>query len=292
MAESIVIGATRYVDALYERLSKEFDPLRKEGLRFSLKKNPAGKFTFLNCNFWHPRSGGNNQLLLDNVARAICETILDHWERVLLEEIIRETYYYFDPEDRNVILNNALDRISGRELPEDKLPRYRHRQKILNELENFLHSSNHIVIDGFIRFRLKDYLHDLYEAVEDAVDDFLLDKEYKEFVQLLKYFVDIQDSRTERVDVVLGRDGKYNIYDEKGNSLENEMEVILPDIVSSEVNCEDLLISSLVTIAPAKIVFHFQTDNKYKATVETITNVFSGRVEQCDGCSLCREKKE
>ena len=40
----------------------------------------------------------------------------------------------------------------------------------------YFESSNTIILDGFINFRLKDYLKDLEEIVEKAVDNFLMEK--------------------------------------------------------------------------------------------------------------------
>lgn len=294
MTESIIIGATRHMDILHERLCEEFKPLAKEGLRFNLEKNPAGKFTFLACHFFNPEvnRGKKNirSLYLKNVVNAICEIILNHWKKIILEEIIRETYYYFSAEERDIILSNALEYISGNEMVAKDLLRFKYKRKILNELYEFLNSNNYIIIDGFIRFRLKDYVNDLYEAAEQAVDDFLMEREYREFIQLLKYFVDIQDPRVDCVNVVLESEEVFKLYNEKGELIDSDyMEGFIADFIGGGINYEDLLISSLITIAPNEIIFHFNTDNKHKTAVDMISKIFSGRVRQCEGCSLCKK---
>ena len=44
---------------------------------------------------------------------------------------------------------------------------------------DYFDNSNSIILDGFVNFRLKDYIKDLEEIVDKAVDDFLTDREYR-----------------------------------------------------------------------------------------------------------------
>jgi len=65
------------------------------------------------------------------------------------------------------------------------------------------------------------------------------------------------------------------------------MEGFVVELVDNEINYEDLLISALITIAPKNIVLHYQGDCGKSATIDTIKGVFTGRVLECAGCSLC-----
>jgi hypothetical protein len=56
-------------------------------------------------------------------------------------------------------------------------------------------------------------------------------------------------------------------------------------MVDNDVNYDDLLISALITIAPARIVLHFQDERN---VIGTIQDVFIERVALCQGCSLCK----
>lgn len=53
------------------------------------------------------------------------------------------------------------------------------------------------------------------EIIDNAVDDFLIEREYKEFIRLLKYFVEIQDPKFNVVHVVMEYDDNYMLLDEK-----------------------------------------------------------------------------
>jgi hypothetical protein len=41
-----------------------------------------------------------------------------------------------------------------------------------------------------------------------------MEREYKEFIRLLRYFVDIQDPKFDTIHVIVGFDGKYALFDE------------------------------------------------------------------------------
>ena len=48
-----------------------------------------------------------------------------------------------------------------------------------------------------------------------------MEREYREFIRLLKYFVDIQDPKFEIIHVVLKPDNKYILLDENKKEITN-----------------------------------------------------------------------
>ena len=121
----------------------------------------------------------------------------------------------------------------------------------LKRIMEHLESSNELVLEGFIRFRMKDFQHELEEAVDRAVDDLLIEKEYSEFIKLLRYFVEIQEPKVEEVHVMMGEDEKYTLLDSSLRVINNDLlEDLAREITDKEISHDDLLISSLITIAP------------------------------------------
>jgi hypothetical protein len=64
-------------------------------------------------------------------------------------------------------------------------------------------------------------------------------------------------------------------------------EEIRADIVEGDINYDDLLISTLITISPRKLYLHNLNSFENKELVKTITNVFSDRINICPGCEMC-----
>lgn len=291
----ISIGASNYIDLIKARLASELKELERRGLKFNIQENPAGKYVFLSCSVSGRGNGGYSEedalaVFKHYIANVLSDLIMAKWQKSILVDIIRENYYYFGEEERRAIFQNALHYLDGFDSGErESIPTMRKKKIILAKLKEFLGTCNQIVIEGFIRFRLKEYIKELQEAADKAVDDFLMDREYKEFIQLLKYFVDIQDSRTDLVNVVMKPNGVFKLYDGKHRAIDSAyLEGFITDLIESEINYEDLLISALITIAPREIVFHTGKAEVPPVTLETIKNIFSQRVGMCRGCELCR----
>ena len=64
---------------------------------------------------------------------------------------------------------------------------------IIEKIKIVLEENSEINIDGFIRFRMKELREDVDSIVNNIIESYMVEKEYQEFVKLLKYFVDIQD---------------------------------------------------------------------------------------------------
>ena len=153
---------------------------------------------------------------------------------------------------------------------------------------DYFDNSNSIILDGFVNFRLKDYIRNLEEIVDKAVDDFLMDREYREFIRLLRYFVEIQEPKIDTVHVIVNYDNKYTLLDGSKREITNEcIQEYVNEITEGEINYDDLLVSSLITFAPRKVVIHSMGHSRNKELMETIKNVFYGRVIICQGCELC-----
>lgn len=297
MNQCLSIGATQHIDLLKDRLGKELYSNDGDNIVIKLSENPAGNLTFLSCNFNGSLCGGrqhDDELLLRHfIADIISDLILNHWERAILANLIRENYYYFNDEEKQTILKYTLEYINGDKVFPERMDRLDRKNFIIKRLVEFLQQNDSIVIDGFIRFRLKEYVNEIREAVDQAVEEFLLEREYREFIQLLKYFVEIQEPKVELVNVLINQAGTYKLYDKDHQPISSEfLEGFIFDVMDNEINYEDLLISALITIAPNKIVFHCGSINKPSTTIETVKNVFEGKVSECRGCKLCQSQQQ
>ena len=278
------------MDLFKAKLGSQLKLYEREGLKVDLEESPAGKFTFLTCRIDGDAKRMQSQIFIrQQLAEIISDVILEHWEDVLLRDIIRENYYYFGDEEKKLIFNYSLRHIN-REDREARNTLYwlSRKNRINQKIIDFLNYNNRIIVDGFIRFRLQEYLAELRDATEKAVDEFLMEREYREFIQLLQYFVEIQEPRLELVHLHISESGGFKLFDDKMQPIRNEqMEEFFLDMLENELNYEDLLISALITIAPRKINIHRACKENHVTTLETIKNIFTGRVSECSGCSLC-----
>jgi putative sporulation protein YtxC len=83
----------------------------------------------------------------------------------------------------------------------------------------------------------------------------------------------------EEVHVVMGENNKYILLDSRLRIINNDLlEDLAKEISHKEISHDDLLISSLITIAPKKIIIHESDRIRNKELLNTINNVFSGKV--------------
>ena len=299
MLQAIHIGTQNCTNEVRERLDFELRFLEEEGIKVKIHEDIKGNITFFDCkipeddNFFQLTSTwinkSNREVVTHYVANAVADIIIGNLERFFVEKIIESNYEYFDQIDRESILGKALIHLNNLS-PNGEihyLPQIERKDRILTRLLNYLKANDQLNIEGFIRFRLKDYFQELEQAAEHAVEDFMMEKEYKEFIRLLKYFVDIQDPKVNEVNIILREKGVFRLLDSNSKIIDNEyLEGIISQLVENDIDYEDLLISALITIAPAKIIIHFSKDHP---VVETLNSIFDSRVIICQGCVLCKD---
>ena len=284
------LGFCGTADEIRTRLHQDCRSLLQEGFRVAIDESSKGGYTFLGCNIAEGEMSFRNyervkSILKNYVARMLAEHIVGSEEKTLIRKIINRNYYYFGEQERAAIYDNALKLLNS-EGHNDFSYSVR-LNRILAKLQEYFDLHHELVLNGFIAFRLKDYRDRLSEIVDKAVDEYMMDMEYKEFVRVLRYFVDVQETQVDEAHIVLGDGDTFKIRDSRGRNIHNQyLETLM--IRSDEINYEDLLISALITIAPRTITLHFASvPGKAPAVVETIKNVFAGRVAVCCGCKLC-----
>lgn len=292
--QAITIGTAAGIDEIRQRLDDEFRSLQEDGVMVRIGQSFRGRFTFLDCCVdTEPtdRSSQMEALVRHYVASALSDVIVERWESDLIRKIIRDSYSYFSHDEQDLIVDytgRTLDGSGG-----DARHRYKVNRKsqILHRLRDYLDSADELVLEGFVTFRLRDYVEELEDAVDRAVDDFLMEREYREFIKLLKYFVDVQEPRVDHVHVILSRGGPFRLVDDDGGAIRSEsLEEFVVEMVESEVNHEDLLISALITLAPRTLTVHVQhRSGERNEALETIIGVFGDRAEICEGCSFCAD---
>ncbi|MBE6082140.1 MULTISPECIES: putative sporulation protein YtxC [Tissierellales] len=161
------------------------------------------------------------------------------------------------------------------------------KNMIFNEVLNYVKSNTEIAIDGFLIFKLRWMSNFLQGLIEKSKDSFTQEKEYREFIKILQYFVDIQEPKMEIINVLITKDD-YKLFDKDNKVVDNNFfSDIIGELNNENISKDDILISSLIVIAPKKLILHVDEKAKNREIVEIIKNVFSERILFCTGCNLC-----
>lgn len=290
--EVFSIGTAQPMAAVRADLEHEMGLLHSQGLPVRVLEEKRGVYSFVECEFDQAVAGdGENQarILRYYVANVITDIIMNTLTKEILARMIRGRHGYFSEDERQEVLREAVALLNA-QAPRGEIPhRIFRRNEILSRVLRYLEHHNHLVLEGFVRFQLKDYFTELKEAVDCSIDRHMLQREYHEFIRMLRNFVEMQSPRIDEVNVRVKGGSMFSLLDEEGEPIEHEqLRSVLTDLGPEEIDYEDLLLSALITIAPARVVLHILEPLE---VVDTIKLVFCERVMICPGCPVCREER-
>ncbi len=295
LMQFLCIGVDEQAEDVVRFVSDEFKKLKNRKINYSINTTIGSDgSTSVICAVDEDKTPEKKEIepydiLRIHLANALADYIIKKYEEKLILRIINSNYCYFNSLERKEIFNHAK-RIAKNEDKSilNSLYQVRKRNIIVRKLLDYFEGSNSLILDGFVNFRLKDYIKDLEEIVDKAVDDFLMEREYREFIKLLRYFVDIQEPKINVIHVIVGYDTRYTLLNEHKKEITNEcIQEFINEISGGDVNYDDLLVSSLITFAPKKVMIHSSHQFRNKELLETIMNIFAGRVVICSGCDIC-----
>lgn len=271
----------------------QFDNL-KSSINIDRCYYKMGNSNVLEMNFKDNKNKENNinKIVEHCIANGLVKLIIGQYQSIILKKSINNMSYCFTDIEKEKIYIDSLKILEKNELISSEGITYKisKRAKILKSIINFLDENNTINIEGFINFRLRFLISTIETVVEKVLDDYMIEKEYDEFIRILKYFVDIQLPKVNTVNIFSIKGGKYILYDENMKLIENDfLEEVAEEIKENNMNYDDLLISSLITIAPLRVILHFK-DKKESDIEKIIKSIFVDKVDICQGCTLCNHK--
>ncbi|SHH79846.1 putative sporulation protein YtxC [Caloranaerobacter azorensis DSM 13643] len=294
----LIIGFKEKLEKITEILDERLCSFEKEKIHIDKKIEKIGDINFITYSI---ENGGEvkhkniKNIFNYYVAEAITDIVINIYQEKIIDRLIYDKYYYLSFEDKKIIKSRVVDYLNRNEyvLQEGIMPQISKKTKILKTIMDFLDESDSLIIDGLVNFRLKFFTELIEEALEKNIEDFFVEKEYREFIRVLQYFVELQESKVELVNIIFKSDGTYQLFDKKMNLIDNDIfQELAEEISENEMNYDDLLISSLITIAPKKIIIHIEKSIQDREIIKVIKNVFQNKVSVCSGCRLCLKEKD
>ncbi len=219
----------------------------------------------------------------DLLSKIIANSIIIFYEPQKIKNLINFDYFYFSKNDKKIIFDEykiLLKKISE----EEKNYKY---DMIFQAVNNYLRNNKVIVLEGFINFRLKNYIAFLRDSIGEAVNQFIIDKEYIEFVNLLKDYVDSRVPNNSIINLIY--------INSEAILLSDNGEIINLDKFDSKYLSDisfcnnDYVLNTLIGLLPNRIMLHLISpkDN----FIKTVELIFGDKVKLCSGCELCSAYK-
>ena len=225
--------------------------------------------------------------IIEYIALILYSEFANEYNNKYLHTWIQDEYFLIKSNEIKEITNiirsvSLFGNSSLNESPkEDDLFKYIKDDKFYISLKELITSNNYINIKGLITFRNKFFIKSYQNSVmAPIIADFIEAKEYKEFIKLLKYFVDSSDICYDEVIVNFLEDGTKSVTDEDNNDLISEFmeECIDKSMIDETVSTNDIIISGLISKVPRVIKINNmknfkEEDKEFMNTLQELFNV-------------------
>ncbi len=223
----------------------------------------------------------NLDFFYDQVSSTLTYAIVSFFEEKLLKRFLEYNYFYFTTAEKRKILNLAKEFLEN-----DTISREDNFFAIYYSILDYIKQNKSIVLEGFVNFRLQNYMKNLDYIIDISVNKFLIEKEYNEFVNILKLYVSLNPYNSPLIHLIY-HNGESILLDIDKNIISMQDELLnakyLSDITFSS---NDYALNTLLNLTPKKVVIHL-TDGKEDEFINTVKTIFENRYEICSDCNIC-----
>ena len=208
----------------------------------------------------------------DDLYLGIVDLIISLIKERDLKEYIWKTYTNINEEEKKSVYLEALNLFNKKS---DFI-----KETIYNKVSDLIMENKDLNLDGFFKFRMKDFIRYISIISDIALEEHLIKRDKKEFIDSLKYFIDIQEEKMGILRITIIKDDYFILSDENGNELESLESEELKNLARQEgLSNEDMLISAIMTLCPKKIeIMDKSKSKKSKDIIEIVNSLFEGKV--------------
>jgi len=212
-------------------------------------------------------------LNLDEITERVTNKIIKIMRGEFLRDYIQSQYGKAYPKEIDNIYEHSLKIFSNKEVFI--------RETIFMRVSNYILENDYINIDGFIKFRMKEFIKYISAIADISLEEYLINRDHEEFIRVLKYFIDTQEVKIDLLKVHIMEDNSFVLYDKNGDKIDSiDDEDIINMVIRENLNYEDFLISTLLSLCPRKIeVMDTLNSNSSKEIIDTLKSIFENRVD-------------
>ena len=264
--------------AIIEYLYKSISSSKIENI--ILSKKDFSKYTNIIVHY----KGLQSNEFYNELTNILCDCILFYYEPIIIKNLIYSNYFYFDIEDMCTIEKNCNEILLSNS--ENFIER---KMCLWCDILKYVIYNKSMVLDGFVTFRTKSYLKYIDEVVDTAVNGFVIQREYLDFISLLKLYINSRKSFG--IVNLVYINGESILLDEQKNLISissNRLNISYLSDISFSSN--DYALNSLLTLLPSKIIIHQITEED--EFIDTLKLVFEDRISLCKkDCPICQTYK-
>ena len=251
-------------------LLKTLKKINLQDVHFSYKEFKIFKNIFIHY------KGSNLNIFLFKISDILSSLVLEIYEKDIANRILSCDYFYFNSMEKKEIISK-LDNLCDEDIKTFLLK----KEKLSNIFYKLLEQNKKVYLKGIITFRVNDYLKELQNQIDSAVNQYLIEREYNEFVSLLKVYIDTEPCKIDLLHIIYNN-GSPILLDKNKNIIKTDSNILnakyLSDITFSDC---DIALNTLLNLIPKKIYLHL-VDEKNDEFINTLKLIFENRIIICD----------
>lgn len=223
----------------------------------------------------------------DKLSDIIYNLIIIFYEKKLLSRLVNSNYFYFLDFEKKQIVDSCLDIINSDEFNDDSNQNIKDSRKIAIKkcVYEYFRQNKQMILDGFINFRLRSYLEILDYSTDIGVNRFIIEREYIEFIKLLKLYIETNSSNIDMVHLIYSNKTSF-LTDENKNLIKVDDDIFNVKYLSDiSFSSNDYTLNALLTLLPHKIYIHLIDEED--EFINTLKLIFDKRIVICTNCDIC-----
>lgn len=216
------------------------------GIYYSQKK-----FKYFNNIIIHYK-GNNKNKFYKEFSNILSNYIVHYCEKNFVQQQLTFDFFYFSHQEKKLIQESTIKSLNLESNVERKF------NILQDSIIKYFTNNTSCNLDGFINFRLYNYKSFINLVLETVINDYVLQKEYSEYVNLLQEYIKMQIPQSESVHLVYSTEKKVLLDDSK-NVIANTSnpQIYLSDISFSS---NDFILNSLLSLLPKKLYIHLNSE--------------------------------
>ena len=223
-------------------------------------------------------TGKDLTLFLTKLSYILTDMIIDFYELTIMKNLIFSNYFYFSSLEQKQILDLCLTNTNDELLEKTNL--------LSSDVFEYLLQNKTLNLDGFISFRIPKYIKFLDSIVDLCVNKFVIDREYIEFINMLKIYINSKDSSCNKLHLIY-RKQESILLDENYKTVPYDASFAKAKFLSDvSFSSNDFALNTLLTLLPAKLYIHsIDVEDEF---INTLKLIFDDRVCICKDCDICK----
>ena len=224
----------------------------------------------------------NNEEKFENIiANIITDTIISFYQEKIIKRILNINYFYFDEFEKEIIIENC-DEFILQDLIEIK-------ESIFLDVYKYIKNNKNIILEGVVNFRIGEYIKIMDNLVDMAVNKYIIEKEYREFINLLKIYVNSTEPKTKILHLIY-MNGDSILLDNEKNIVHEDTNISNAKYLSDiSFSSNDIALNTLLSMLPRTIEIH--VIDKEDEFINTLKLIFENRIKFCNECNICKTYK-